>query len=338
MNNMELQNSIQSKLDNLTKPPGSLGRLEDIVKQFCLCRNNADASINKKTLFVFAGDHGIVEEKITPFPKEVTVQMVHNMLNCGSAVTVMCKKAVIDYRVVDMGVAGEFDKHPLLLDYKVAAGTKSFLKDFAMTPEQCNLALDSGKKIAASLNCDITAIGEMGIGNTSSASALFSLLLDKNAISTVGRGTGSAGEMLQKKQRVIAEAVSFHRKQWDNTPLDALQRVGGFELAGMTGFIIGCAQKHIPVVVDGFISTASALCAIKMQPDVKENLFFGHSSNEKFHKNVLQNLKVRPILDLDMRLGEGTGAVLAVQIIEQALNCYHNMATFNSAGVSDHVS
>ncbi len=333
--NNDLQKEVQARLDNLTKPPGSLGRLEEFVKQYCLCRGDADASITRKSLFVFAGDHGITDEGVTPYPKEVTVQMVRTMLAGGAAVSVMCEKTQTDYRVVDMGVAWPIAGNGLLIQRKIDMGTRSFLRDCAMTGQQCDRAMESGMSIADSGTSDICAVGEMGIGNTSSASALFALLLDKDGASTVGRGAGATEGLLEKKRSVIAEAVRFHRPQWDKSPMDALRRVGGFEIAGMTGFILRCAHKRLPIVIDGFIATASALCAIRMQPAIKEYLFFGHMSDEQFHRSVLQELRVRPILELDMRLGEGTGGVLAMQIIETALHCYHAMATFDSAGVSN---
>lgn len=333
--NPELQATVQSRLDNLTKPPGSLGRLEAFAMQYCLCRGDADAKILRKSLKIFAGDHGITAQGVAPFPKEVTVQMVHNMLGGGAAVVVMCKAAGVDYRVIDMGVDGDFDSHDLLVCKKVNRGTQSFHSDCAMSREECDSALSAGIEIALKEESDITAVGEMGIGNTSSASALYALLLGVDGTSTVGMGTGAVGELYERKCRVIDEAVNFHRENWDGSPVDALRRVGGFEIAAMTGYIIGCAQKRIPVVIDGFIATASALCAVKMEPMVLDYLFFGHVSDEQFHRSVLDSLGVKPILELGMRLGEGTGAVLAMQIIEQALNCYHYMATFASAGVSE---
>lgn len=333
--NGELENRVKARLDDLTKPPSSLGRLEEFVLRYCLCRGNAGAVISKKSLYVFAGDHGITAEGISPYPKEVTVQMVLNMLAGGAAISVMCRNAGIVCRVIDMGVDGIFEKNNQLMQYKVARGTQNFLRDCAMSEQQCKKAVDSGLSIAQSDNSDICAIGEMGIGNTSSASALYALLYNKDGASTVGRGTGADGELLEKKRLIVDDAVRFHRAQWDGTPLDAIRRVGGFEIAGMTGFILGCAAKRVPVVVDGFIATSAALCAIRIASQVKQYLFFGHVSNEQFHRNVLDEIGVCPILTLDMRLGEGTGAALAIQIIEQALNCYHEMATFSSAGVSN---
>lgn len=333
--NPELEARIKAKIEDLTKPPGSLGRLEEIAFRYCMCRGNADARINKKAVYVFAGDHGITSEGVAPFPKEVTVQMVLNMLAGGAAISVMCRNAGISCRIVDMGVDGDFEEKEGLINCKVGRGTSNFLTGCAMTSEECGRAIQNGIDTARNSDADICGIGEMGIGNTSSASAFFALMMNVDGASTVGRGTGAQGELLERKRCIIDKAVKFHKKEWDGTSIEALKRVGGFEIAGMTGFIIGCASKRVPVVVDGFITTAAALCAVRMVPDVKDYLFFGHASNEQFHRSVLKEIGAKPILELDMRLGEGTGAALAIQIIEQSLNCYHQMATFSSAGVSN---
>jgi nicotinate-nucleotide--dimethylbenzimidazole phosphoribosyltransferase len=285
-------------------------------------------------IFTFAGDHGITEENITPYPSEVTYQMVLNMVQGGAAISVMCKKAGIDCAVVDMGVKASFQDCPGLLIRKIAPGTRNFKKEPAMSDEECLKALDVGQNLAQGSDCDLLGVGEMGIGNTSSASALYSLLLDLDPEDTIGAGTGSVGVLLEKKRQVVRDAVLFHRKEWDHTPLEALKRVGGFEIAGMTGMILGGARSRIPVVIDGFVATAAALIAMKMTPAVKDYLFFAHASAEQFHKPFLAFLGIEPILSLEMRLGEGTGSVLAMQIIAQAMECYHHMATFDSAGVS----
>jgi nicotinate-nucleotide--dimethylbenzimidazole phosphoribosyltransferase len=234
-----------------------------------------------------------------------------------------------------MGVKGSFQEFPGLLVRKIASGTKNFKKEPAMSEEDCLKALYAGYDLAMGSACDLLGVGEMGIGNTSSASALYSLLLDLNPEDTIGAGTGSVGVLLEKKKQVIRDGVLFHRRGWDHTPLDALRRVGGFEIAGMTGMILGGAQSRIPVVVDGFVATAAALIAMKMEPGVRDYLFFAHASAEQFHQPFLASQGIRPILSLDMRLGEGTGSVLAMQIIAQAMECYHRMATFDSAGVSE---
>jgi nicotinate-nucleotide--dimethylbenzimidazole phosphoribosyltransferase len=332
-----LEGKIVNRLNNLTKPVGSLGRLEEFALRYCLCRGRVEAEISRMKIFTFAGDHGITEEQITPYPSEVTYQMVLNMLNGGAAISVMCKKAGIDCTVVDMGVKGTFHDLPGLLIRKIAPGTKNFLKEPAMTEKECTKALDAGYDLAAESGCDLLGIGEMGIGNTSSASALYSLILDVDPLGTVGMGTGSVGVLLEKKRQVVREAVSLYKKAVRGSPLEALRRVGGFEIAGMTGMILGAAKIRTPIVVDGFVASAAALVAIRMEPEIKSYLFFAHASSEQYHETFLKREGVRPVLSLDMRLGEGTGSLLAMQIIAQAMECYNHMATFHSAGVSDKV-
>lgn len=332
---IELKKQIQDRLNNLTKPIRSLGILEDIVLQYCVARGNPDARIKTKKLFVFAGDHGIAKEGGTPYPSEVTRQMVLNMVNGGAAISVICKNAGIECRVVDIGVNCDFGRAPEILHAKVRPGTQSFLHEPAMTMGECLAAIEKGRDLGRNCKADLAAAGEMGIGNSSAASALYSLLLNRPAKDTVGRGTGAEGAILERKGAIISQAVEFHRREWDQSPMDALRRVGGFEIAAIAGFYLGAAESRIPVVVDGFIAGAAALVALKMNPSLKPFLFFGHVSKEKFHRDLLEELACRPILDLDMCLGEGTGAALAMQVMEQALNCYHQMATFQSAGVSD---
>lgn len=329
-----LQKEVLDHLNQLTKPPGSLGRLEEFALRYCLCRGKVDAEISRMKIFTFAGDHGITKERITPYPSEVTYQMVLNMVNGGAAVSVMCKKAGIDCEVVDIGVAGSFKESPGLLIHKVGPGTKNFLHEPAITEAQCNEAIQIGFDLALQSNSDLLGVGEMGIGNTSSASALYSLLLEVDPEETVGPGTGSSGPLLDRKKQVIKQALLVHRAEWDGTPLGALWRVGGYEIAGMAGAIFGSASRHVPVVIDGFVSSAAALIAIRLNPEVRKYLFFSHASDEKYHVNFLERERIRPILSLDMRLGEGTGSVLAMQIIAQAMECYNRMATFESAGVS----
>lgn len=329
-----LEQEIVGRLNNLTKPTGSLGRLEEFALRYCLCRGSVDARLSRMKIFTFAGDHGITEENITPYPSEVTYQMVLNMVRGGAAISVMCMKAGIDCAVVDMGVKVRFQDSPGLVIRKIAPGTKNFKKGPAMSDRECLKALFAGYDLARGSACDLLGVGEMGIGNTSSASALYSLLLGLDPEDTIGLGTGSVGPLLERKKQVIRDGVLFHRREWDHTPLEALRRVGGFEIAGMTGMILGGAQSRIPVVIDGFVATAAALVAMKMMPEVKDYLFFAHASAEQFHKPFLASQGIEPILSLGMRLGEGTGSVLAMEIIAQAMECYHRMATFEAAGVS----
>lgn len=336
--NNHLEETIRNRLDNLTKPKGSLGRLETCTVQYLLCRGSADAEIKKSHVYTFAADHGITAQQITPYPKEVTAQMVLNMIGGGAAVNVLAKHAGIRCSVVDVGVASELPEHSQLLNYKITSGTEDFSRGNAMNAEHCCKALTTGIEIALSSDTDLLGCGEMGIGNSASAAALYALLLDCDGASTTGAGTGSSGSLLEKKKRVISDAVNFHRKQWDHTPFDALCRCGGLEIAAITGVMIGAASKRIPVVVDGFICGAAALCALRFNPDIANYLFFAHVSAEQFHRKFLENEGIVPLLDLGMRLGEGTGSVLGMQIIQQALNCYHEMATFSSASVSKEIS
>ena len=332
--NQALQKKVQAHLDSLTKPQGSLGRLEEFALRFCLCRGRKDAEIARMKIFTFAGDHGITEENITPYPSEVTYQMVMNMVRGGAAISVMCRKAGIDCVVVDIGVKGVFPDMAGLVKRKITEGTRNFRREPAMTEEECRKAVEAGYDLAARSTEDLLGIGEMGIGNTSSASALYSLLLGVDPEQSVGMGTGSAGPMLERKKQVIKEALLLHGRAWDNSPMDALRRVGGFEIAGMTGMLFGATSRRIPVAVDGFVASAAALIAMRAQPEIRNYLFFAHASAEQYHGTFLQNQGLRPILDLGMRLGEGTGSVLAMQIIAQAMECYHRMATFGSAGVA----
>ncbi len=333
--NRELESRVKSNLDSLTKPLGSLGRMEEFALRYCLARGMEKPPLDKMAVYTFAADHGVTAEKVSPFPKEVTPQMVLNMLNGGAAVSVMANAAGVSDFVVDMGVDFDFMPHSKLLSFKIAKGTENFRRGAAMTPSQCEQAIENGRKIAEQASGDLFGIGEMGIGNTSSASALYALLLGLKPEVTVGAGTGAVGDLLCHKSKVIEESVEMHRKEWDGTPFDALRRVGGFEIAGMAGFLIGAAEKRIPVTVDGFIASAAAAVAVKLVPALFDYLFFSHQSAERFHRGYFAMNGIRPILELDMRLGEGTGAVLAMQIILQAMNCYSKMASFASAGVSN---
>jgi nicotinate-nucleotide--dimethylbenzimidazole phosphoribosyltransferase len=335
--NSVLAKKIKTHLDDLTKPVGSLGRLEEFALQYCMIKQKENACIETSKMFVFAGDHGITEQNVCPYPKSVTFQMVTNIASGGAAISVLCKNSGIDLSVVDMGVDADFVYSSKLINCKVARGTKDFSRGYAMTSDECRDAVSHGKRLAKESGADLLGIGEMGIGNSSSASALYAMLLGIEPERTVGAGTGSQGDMLEHKKQVIASSVAMHLKNWSGDALDALQRVGGYEIAGLTGMILGAAENAIPVVVDGFIAGAGALVAMRYEPKVKQYLFFSHASAERFHKAFLDIEGLRPILDLDMRLGEGSGAAIAMQIIRQSMNCYNQMATFSSAGVSKEV-
>jgi nicotinate-nucleotide--dimethylbenzimidazole phosphoribosyltransferase len=335
---MTIREKIQSHLNNLTKPVGSLGRLEEFVLRYCLARGEERPKFEKMAVYTFAGDHGVTAEGVAPYPKEVTPQMVLNMLNGGAAVSVMARHAAISDFVVDLGVDFDFQPHQKLISKKIARGTRNFRREAAMSAEECQKAIDAGKSVASEATGELFGIGEMGIGNTSSASALYSLLLNLQPESTVGAGTGASGDLLKHKSKIISESVAMHKSEWDGTPFDALRRVGGFEIAGMVGFIIGSGERKIPVIVDGFIASVAAAIATNMDKINSAYLFYSHQSAEQFHRGYFEMNQIRPILQLDMRLGEGTGAILAMQIIAQAMYCYNEMASFASAGVSQSAS
>jgi nicotinate-nucleotide--dimethylbenzimidazole phosphoribosyltransferase len=231
-------------------------------------------------------------------------------------------------------VSADFPDSIQLLKHKIAYGTKDFSCGNAMTAQECTKALQTGCDLATSSGADLLGLGEMGIGNSASAAALYALLLDLEGDVTTGAGTGAQGPLLAKKKRIIKKAVRFHRERWDSTAFNALCRCGGFEIAAMTGAMLGAASQRVPVVVDGFICGAAALCALRFNPAISDYLFFAHVSAERFHRSFLKKEGIVPLLDLKMRLGEGTGSVLGMQIIIQALNCYFEMATFASASVS----
>ncbi len=329
-----LKTEIQDHLDDLTKPKGSLGRLEEYAARYLQCRGSAGAKLDRLLLMTFAGDHGSALQGITPFPQEVTAQMVLNMTSGGAAVSVFCRNAGIEHRVVDVGVAADLPNHPVLLNRKVASGSADFSKGYAMTPEQCAEAFSVGMECSASSGAELLGTGEIGIANTASASALYALLLGLDGALTTGPGTGAQGALLEKKKEFVHRSVALHRAQWDGTVFDALCRLGGLELAALTGYIVGAAANRIPVVIDGFICGAAALAALFIDRKIESYLFFSHVSAEQFHRNFLKQEKITPLLDLGMCLGEGTGAVLAMQLIHQAVRCYHEMATFSSASVS----
>lgn len=332
--NPELEAAVTARLDDLTKPQGSLGRLEEIALRFMMCRGSHAAKLDRMQLRTFAADHGIATRGITPFPQEVTAQMVLNMLRGGAAVSVMCRNAGIGYSVVDMGVVTDLPDHELLIKRKVVPGTADFCNGNAMTADQCETALKTGIRLASESGADLLGIGEMGIANSAAAAALYSLFLGLDGTETTGSGTGAHGPLLERKRECIHNAVEYHREGWDGTAPDALRRCGGFEIAAMTGYMLGAAAGRIPVVVDGFICGAAALAAMRIDPGIRNYLFFSHISAERFHREFLRKENIIPLLDLGMRLGEGTGSVLAMQIIQQAINCYHHMATFSSASVS----
>ena len=328
---------IQTHLDDLTKPQGSLGRLEEIAMKYALATATDRPVLNKKKVFCFAADHGVAAEGVSAFPVEVTPQMVYNMLGGGAAINVLSRHAGADLDVVDMGVSHNFADHPSLRKHKVRYGSANMAQGLAMTIEETVQAVMTGATLAREARehgYDLLATGEMGIANTTPATALFAVLLDLPVESVTGRGTGIDDKMLDHKISVIKQAIQVNSKHLA-TPLETLAALGGFEIAGICGLVLGAASVGIPVVVDGFISSAGAVAAMKLSCKVGDYLFFSHLSNEQGHKAVMSKLGAHPILDLDLRLGEGTGAALAMQVIEGAVKIYNEMATFSSAQVSE---
>ena len=325
----------QRKLDNLTKPQGSLGRLEEIARRYSAVKEDLSPSMKRKVIFTFAGDHGVVEEGVSAYPGQVTVQMVLNMLAGGAAVNVLATHAGAEVVVVDIGVNHDFDSLPGLVIRKVGYGTRNCTKGPAMTRDEALRSIRTGIDLAeeyAKGGMDIAGTGEMGIGNTTPSSAILSVLTGLPAEAVTGRGTGIDDRTFRVKTAVIKRAIAVNCPDPDD-PLDVLAKVGGFEIGGIAGLIIGCAARRIPVVVDGFISTAGALIATRMNPAIDEYLFYAHLSSEAGHRQMLEETGQRPILALDMRLGEGTGAALAMSVIEASLKIMNEMATFESAGV-----
>jgi nicotinate-nucleotide--dimethylbenzimidazole phosphoribosyltransferase len=326
-----VQAALQHHLDNLTKPPGSLGRLENLARDFGVMRGTADLILKKRAIFTFAADHGVSLAGVSAYPREVTAQMVLNFLRGGAAINVLCRHYGIQNVVVDAGVDYDFSELPGLIHRKVARGTANFLEQPAMTEEQAIRSLQVGIDLATGY--DLIGTGDMGIGNTTSSAAILSVLAGLPAEQVVGRGTGVDDDRLQHKTRIIEAAIERRHPDPKNA-LDVLMKIGGFEIGAIAGLILGAASQRIPVVVDGFISGAGAMIAVCLAPACRDYLFFSHLSRERGHKRMMEFFDARPILDLDMCLGEGTGAAVAMDVITAAVRLYNEMATFDSASVS----
>jgi len=326
------------RLDNLTKPKGSLGKLEEFAKRVVAITENTKPNLDKKTVFVLVGDHGVVEEGVSAYPKEVTREMIYNFLRGGAGINAISRHAGVDVCVVDIGVDWYFEIEDVdgLIKRKINMATKNFTKEPAMTPGEAVRCIEVGielAKDAVERGYNFIAVGDMGIGNTTSSSAVMCSLTGLNPEEIVGCGTGIDMEAWKHKVEVVKNALAIHDPDSD-FPVEVLSKVGGFEIGGIAGVILGGASKRVPVVVDGFASTAAATVAIGLCPNAKEYIFFSHRSAEGGHGLVLKKLGVEPMLDLDMRLGEGTGAVLGMFIIEAGVKAYNEMAIFEEAGVS----
>ncbi|MDY0041018.1 MAG: nicotinate-nucleotide--dimethylbenzimidazole phosphoribosyltransferase [Desulforhabdus sp.] len=325
----------QRRLDSLTKPAGSLGKLEEIACRYGAIKKDIAPSTERKMIVTFAGDHGVTEEAVSAYPQAVTVQMVKNMCAGGAAVNVLARQAGASVIVVDIGVRHEFAPCEGLIIKKIGYGTKNFTAGPAMSRSEALCALMTGIGLAgdfARAGYDMLGTGEMGIGNTTASSAIFAVMAGLPPEEVTGCGTGIDESMLRRKVGTIRRAIDVNRPD-PSDPLDVLAKVGGYEIGGIAGLIIGGAAYRIPVVVDGFISTAGALIALALKETAGEYLFFSHLSAEAGHRGMLDYLRQAPIMDLDMRLGEGTGAAVAMMVIDAAVSVLKDMATFDSAEV-----
>ena len=330
--NAVLAARLQHKIDHKTKPLGALGQLENLALQIGLIQRSEEPAFNAPQIVVFAADHGVAKEGVSAFPQTVTMQMVANMLAGGAAINVLARQHGFALHVVDAGVASDLADHPQLIKRKIAHGSHNLSVGPAMTAHQRNAALQAGADVLASLPGNLVAFGEMGIANTSPAALLLHRLAGVSIADATGRGTGLTDPQLLHKQAVLAKAAALHEAA--TQPLDALAALGGFEIAMMTGAMLQSANERRVILVDGFIAGSAALVACAVAPAAKDYMVFCHRSAERGHHLLLAHLAARPLLDLDMRLGEGTGALLAWPMLQSAALLMNEMASFESAGVS----
>ncbi len=332
---------LQEKIDTKTKPPGSLGQLEAVGLKVGLIQQSLTPELKKPHMLVFAGDHGVAREGVSPFPQEVTLQMVLNFLNGGAAINVFCRQHDIELEVINSGVAGELPKHPKLYDACIARGTASYLNGAAMTDEQVKQALQGGAdqvvRVAAE-GSNVVGFGEMGIGNTSSAALLMHHLTGIPLAECVGRGTGLDERGVLKKLTILQQASAYYLEEnagnREHNPLRIFARFGGFEIAMMCGAMLKAAELKMLVLVDGFIATSALLVAQSLFPDILDYCVFTHQSDESGHRKMLEYLDVQSLLQLDLRLGEGSGVAVAYPLIVSAVAFLNEMASFADAGVS----
>jgi len=332
----EIGKEVSAYLDTLTKPIGSLGRLERLAIELAEMTGHRFPIVTPPAAIVFAADHGITAEGVSAFPKEVTAQMVMNFLEGGAAMNVFCRQIGANMSIVDVGVAEDIS-HDQLISRKINRGTKNFLKEEAMTDAEAFEALTIGREEAAGMiasGAKSLIVGEVGIGNTTSASALLGAVTGKPIQELTGPGTGLTEEGLIHKQRMIEQAIE-ERQPNRHDPIDILKKLGGLEITAMAGAMLEAAKNRTPIIVDGFICTVAAIIATEIHPEAFQYMIAGHQSKELGHQMALQRLGKEPILNLDMRLGEGTGAAVAFPVVQAATNMLHEMATFSEAGVSE---
>jgi nicotinate-nucleotide--dimethylbenzimidazole phosphoribosyltransferase len=331
--------ALQHKIDQKTKPLGALGQLEAVAKKIGLIQQSLTPQLKQPQMLVFAGDHGAAKAGVSAFPQEVTWQMVENFLAGGAAINVFSRQNGLALSVVDAGVAHDFGRRPGLIDAKIAPGTANYIEQSAMTVAQCALAISSGAEIVrglAAAGCNVVGFGEMGIGNTAAASLITHCLTDTSLAECVGRGTGLDDAGLVRKHSLLEQAVQRYRANGgSDEPLAVLAEFGGFEIAMMAGAMLAAAEAGMVILVDGFIVTSAALTAAKLYPALADYCVFCHRSAEPGHQAQLRALEAEPLLDLGLRLGEGTGAALAYPLVQAALSFLNEMASFESAGVAE---
>jgi nicotinate-nucleotide--dimethylbenzimidazole phosphoribosyltransferase len=332
---IKIEQELQQQIDNKTKPLGALGMLEELALQIGTVFQSTSPELKQPHLIVFAADHGIATEGVSAYPQEVTRQMVLNFLSGGAAINVFCKQHGIALQVIDAGVNTDFDAGLPLGDSKIAKGTASFLNGAAMTADQAVRCLLKGEEVVSGIlatGCNVIGFGEMGIGNTSSAAVLMSLICNIPLSDCIGRGTGLDDEHLNKKQQILETAISKYKGSSELHSLIA--HFGGFEILQITGAIQAAAKNNMLVLVDGFIATVAYLCAVQLEPSISANAIFCHQSAENGHGALLRYLGGKPILQLGLRLGEGTGCALAYPLVQSAVLFLNEMASFESAAVS----
>ncbi|MBI5524561.1 MAG: nicotinate-nucleotide--dimethylbenzimidazole phosphoribosyltransferase [Desulfarculus sp.] len=333
---LSLAQAAQERLDNLTKPRGALGRLEELARELCVMKGGLELTQPKAAVTVFAADHGVTSAGVSLYPREVTAQMVFNFLNGGAGINVLARQAGAAVKVVDVGVDFDFADLPGLVQAKVMPGTANMLEGPAMTREQALEAILAGATVAMGLmdqGMDLLIPGDMGIGNTTASAALTAVFCGLAPALVTGRGTGLDDAGLAAKVAVL-EKILTRRHPDPADPLGVLAAVGGLEIAAICGYCLAAAGRRVPVILDGFISTSGALVAARLAPTAAHYFIVGHSSQEQGHRAQCQALGKRPLLDLDLRLGEGTGAALALHLVRSAVAIYNEMATFASAGVT----
>ncbi len=334
---LRLLAQAQARLDRLTKPIGSLGRLEELAAHYVMITGEMNPKVPRGAVYTFAADHGVTVEGVSAYPSAVTPQMVLNFLRGGAGVNVLARHVGIEVRVVDIGVVFDFESAPGLIQRKVMPGTKNLMVESAMSLAQAEQALHVGIELAteaAQEGIGLIGTGEMGIGNTTASSAIAAVMTGRSVAEVTGRGTGIDDAGHARKIDVIQRALALHRL--DSThAMEVLAKVGGLEIGGLAGLMLGAAAARIPVVLDGFIAGAAALIAVGLQPRCKDYLIASHQSVERGHRAILDHLGLKPLLDLDLRLGEGTGACLGMSLVCAAIKILTEMATFDEAGVSE---